>query len=189
MQMGQSDNLPARVRAGDMAAFGDLVRIHQPFAFRLAVRLLCSEDDAEDAVQEAFVRVWRNIDRYDPAARFTTWLYRIVTNLCLDRLRKRKRERHVSDSPGTEGEGQACDLDIEHAASTADLVRIIRRIAGDLPETQRLVFTLRDLHDLSIEEVRRITGLSEASIKTNLHYARRALRTRMEAEYGERGNP
>lgn len=189
MQMDDNENLPARVRAGDMAAFEELVRIHQPFAYRLAVRILCNEDDAEDAIQEAFVRVWRNIDRYDPAVRLTTWLYRIVTNLCLDRLRKRKRERNSTESPGREGGGQACDLDIEYAASTADLVRIVRAIAGDLPETQRLVFTLRDLQDLSIEEVRQITGLSEASIKTNLHYARRALRARMETEYGERGIP
>lgn len=192
MQMEENGNLLARVRTGDMAGFGELVRMHQPYAFRLAVRILCSEDEAEDVVQEAFVRVWRNIDRYDPSVRFTTWLYRIVTNLCLDHLRGRKRHRALGDRGKSDDDPPAdhpCGEDIEHAASTADLVRIVRAIAGDLPETQRLVFTLRDLQDLSIDEVRQITGLSEASIKTNLHYARRALRARMESEYGERGNP
>ncbi len=191
LQMDEYRDLLDRVGKGDMAAFEQLVGMHQPFAYRLAVRLLCSEAEAEDAVQEAFVRVWRNIRRYDPAVLFTTWLYRIVTNLCLDQLRRRKRQRaFVNSGPSDVGAGAdpPGDLNIEDAVSTADLVRIVKAIAGSLPETQRLVFLLRDVQDLSIQEVRQITGLSEASIKTNLHYARRAVRERMGSEYGIRGN-
>ncbi len=190
--MDENDNFLARARTGDIAAFEELVRTYQPYAYRLAVRILCAESEAEDAVQDAFVRIWRNIESYDPSVLFTTWMYRIVTNLCIDQLRKRKRHRSYEDRSqgGPDARGDPpCKEDIEHAATTADLARIIRLLAGDLPETQRLVFTLRDLQDLSIDEVRQITGLSEASVKTNLHYARRALRSRMQSEYGERGTP
>jgi RNA polymerase sigma-70 factor (ECF subfamily) len=186
--MDEKVDILARACNREMAAFEELVRTYQPFAYRLAVRILCSETEAEDVAQEAFVRVWRNIERYDPSVLFTTWLYRIVTNLCLDTLRTRKRQRRGHDRLSSDTDPPSGE-DIEAAASTADLVRIIRSIAGDLPETQRLVFTLRDLQDLSIGEVREITGLSEASIKTNLHYARRTLRGRMEIEYGVRGRP
>lgn len=185
-QMDEKADILARARNRELAAFEELVRTYQPFAYRLAVRLLCSETDAEDVTQEAFVRVWRNIERYDPSVLFTTWLYRIVTNLCLDHLRARKRQWGAHGQTLPEGDPPSGE-DIEAATSTADLVGILRLIAGDLPETQRLVFALRDLQDLSIAEVREITGLSEASIKTNLHYARRTLRRRMETEYGVRG--
>jgi RNA polymerase sigma-70 factor (ECF subfamily) len=192
MQMEKNQDILARVSRGDMTAFGELVRTYQSYAYRLAVRILCSETEAEDVVQEAFVRVWRNLDRYNPEVLFTTWLYRIVTNLCLDRLRAMKRHgvilnRRTSAVDANPDPPSA--VDIEKAVSTSDLIRLIRTMAGDLPETQRLVFTLRDLQDLSIDEVRQITGLSEASIKTNLHYARRTLRERMKCEYGVEGNP
>jgi RNA polymerase sigma-70 factor (ECF subfamily) len=190
MQMEDRQDILARVRAGDMGAFGELVRTYQTYAYQLAVRMLCSDAEAEDVVQEAFVRVWRSIHRYDPNVRFTTWLYRIVTNLCLDQMRAKKRRgftRSLPESGEDAGSDPPAAVDIENAVSAADLIQIVRTLAGHLPETQRLVFTLRDLQDLSIEEVHQITGLSEASIKTNLHYARRTLRERMKCEYGVRG--
>jgi RNA polymerase sigma-70 factor (ECF subfamily) len=192
MQMEDRPDILARVRTGDTGAFEDLVRTYQNYAYQLAVRMLFSETEAQDVVQEAFVRVWRSINRYDPSVRFTTWLYRIVTNLCLDQIRAEKRRnvfRKQREAQSEAGSDPPAAVDIEKAVSTADLMRIVRTLAGDLPETQRLVFTLRDLQDLSINEVSRITGLSEASIKTNLHYARRTLRERMEVEYGVRGKP
>jgi RNA polymerase sigma-70 factor (ECF subfamily) len=115
-----------------------------------------------------------------------------VTNLCLDQIRAKKRRGVFGTAPALQsdaGSDPPAAEDIEKAVSTADLIRIVRRLAGDIPARQRMVFTLRDLQDLSIDEVRQITGLSEASIKTNLHYARRALRERMECEYGVRGKP
>jgi RNA polymerase sigma-70 factor (ECF subfamily) len=192
MQMDNNDDILARASNGERGAFDELVRTYQSYAYRLAVRILCNETEAEDVVQEAFVRVWRNFDRYDPRVLFTTWLYRIVTNLCLDHLRAMKRHGlvpHRHTSPVDASPDPPSAVDIEKAVSTADLIRIVRTIAGDLPETQRLVFTLRDLQDLSIAEVRQITGLSEASIKTNLHYARRTLRERMACEYDAKGKP
>jgi RNA polymerase sigma-70 factor (ECF subfamily) len=175
-----------RIRSGDTMAFAALVRDYQACAYALAARLLWREDEAEDVVQEAFVRVWQNIHRYDPSVRFTTWLYRIVTNLCIDHLRARKR-RIPNWSTNTDDEPESAGPDPLEQASRGDLLAIIKSLAEQLPSTQRLVFLLRDLQDLSIDEVAQITGLSEASIKTNLHYARRRLRDQLSREYGIEG--
>jgi RNA polymerase sigma-70 factor (ECF subfamily) len=182
-------NLPDDIvqsQQGDAAAFGRLVRAHYAYAYALAFRLVCDEDEARDVVQEAFVRVWQHLDRFDPATRFTTWLYRIVSNLALDALRSRKRRAFISARIGEESDPPDSTTP-ELLATNRDIGRAIARVAGDLPETQRLVFTLRDVQDLSIEEVCEITGLSSESVRSNLHYARRKLRERLESDYGVRG--
>lgn len=179
-----------RSQHGDTAAFARLVREHHSYAYGLAIRLVCNEAEAEDVVQEAFVRAWRNLSRFDPNTRFTTWLYRIVTNLSLDCLRSRKHR------PFPEGllpgdaltEGLADHETPETLTSSRDLATIIESLAGMLPETQRLVFTLRDIQDLSIEEVCDCTGLSSESVRSNLHYARKKLRERLGTEYDVKGS-
>jgi RNA polymerase sigma-70 factor (ECF subfamily) len=179
-------DLVYRIRGGEQSAFTSLARRHYTFAYALALRIVCNEEDARDITQEAFVRVWRNLDRFDAATRFTTWLYRIVTNLGLDLLRTRKRQ----PNPGTGNPGgEPADLlTPETILTNSDVARIIRRLSGDLPETQRIVFVLRDLQDLSIETVCSITGLTGESVRTNLHYARRKIRKRLEKEYQIKGS-
>jgi RNA polymerase sigma-70 factor (ECF subfamily) len=186
----ESQDIINRSRAGDQAAFATLVRGYYPVAYALAVRILCDEMEAEDVAQEAFIRVWRNLDRFDPETRFTTWLYRIVTNLSLDRIRSRRRRGdriadHREDDPPSELVETSTP---ESIASNNDLAQIILRLAGNLPETQRIVFTLRDVQDLPIETVSAITGLSSESIRTNLHYARRRIRERLERDYSVKGS-
>lgn len=178
-----------RSQHGDTAAFARLVRVHHSYAYGLALRLVCNEAEAEDVVQEAFVRAWKNLSHFDPNTRFTTWLYRIVTNLSLDCLRSRKHR------PSPEGllpgdaltEGLADHDTPETLTSSRDLAKIIESLAGMLPETQRLVFTLRDIQDLSIAEVCDCTGLSSESVRSNLHYARKKLRERLGTEYDVKG--
>jgi RNA polymerase sigma-70 factor, ECF subfamily len=188
-QMPPPTIIPPAIRIGDTAAFEELVRQYQPYAYSLAVRMLGNDHEAEDAVQEAFIRVWRSLDRYDPAVRFTTWLYRIVTNLCLDHLRSRRRRNWVSISD--DGDEKNNDVqggsDPSDQTSGDDLLSIIRKLSAGLPETQRTVFVLRDLQDLPIQEVCAITGLSEGSVKTNLYYARRKLREQLIHGYGVKG--
>jgi RNA polymerase sigma-70 factor (ECF subfamily) len=179
-----------RIQTGDMSAFEELVHQYQSRAYGLAVRLLCNESEAEDAVQETFVRIWQHIGRYDSSLQFSTWLYRIVTNLCLDKLRSRKRRSWTSFTKGDE-DSEVMDVpskvNLEERISAEDLITIVRSLSGALPDTQRLVFVLRDLQDLSIEEVCGVTGLSEGSVKTNLHYARRKIRERLVKEYDVKG--
>lgn len=179
-------DLLQRIRAGDQEAFAELVRAHQSFAYALAMRYLRVHAEAEDVVQEAFLRVWRNIGGYDPAVKFSTWLYAIVTRLSIDRTRHRRRwslilvRRDDAPEPAT---GSSLTDDIHRAG----LVRSVHRLVKRLPRVQRMVFTLRDLQDLSVEEVAAITGMTASTIKANLCHARRRLRAWLTAEGLEEG--
>ncbi len=170
---------------GDENAFARVVRAHYSYAYTLAFRLVLDESDADDVVQEGFVRVWKNLDRFDPNTRFTTWLYRIVTNVSLDVIRARKRRPMITDrEPDDIPMGETADAgNPEALTGNRDMIEHIKRLAADLPDTQRLVFTLRDIQDLTIEEVCECTGLSSESVRSNLHYARKRLRERLEREY------
>ena len=180
------EDVVSRSQCRDLAAFEQLVRNYQPYAFSLAMKFLCDEAEASDVVQDAFVRVWKNIDHYDPNQRFSTWLYKIVTNLCVDRFRVLKRNRNLFFSRDRDPmmEDLPDERDWETLQSHEQLADIIRALSKRLSRTQRLVFTLRDLQDLTIDEVVEITGLSVGSIKTNLHYARKSIRDTLVQHYG-----
>ena len=180
------DDVVAGSQRGDLAAFERLVRTYQPFAFSLAMKFLCDQAEAADVVQESFIRVWKHIDRYDPGRKFTTWLYRIVANLCIDRIRSLQRSQRIFSSRNQETtlEDLPDERNWETMRSHQQLAEIIRTLSRRLSETQRLVFTLRDLEDLSVDEVADITGLSIGSIKTNLHYARKSIRETLIRKYG-----
>ena len=174
-----------RCQGGDRAAFRELVEQHRPLAYGLALRMLCEENDAEDVVQEAFVRVWKHIGEYRGENRFTTWLYAIVSHLCLDQLRRRRRTRLLfARSEETSETERLPDLRLlDQAHSNKELAAIVRLLAGKLPSKQRLVFTLRDLQECSIEETSSITGMSAASVKSNLCHARRHIRKTLASVY------
>ncbi len=171
---------------GDLASFERLVRTHQPYAFSLAMKFLCDEAEAADVVQESFLRVWKNIDRYDPGQKFTTWFYKIIANLCIDRICSLQRNRQIFLSPNQASilEDLPDERDWETSHSHQQLAEIIQALSRQLSEKQRLVFTLRDLQDLSVEEVVEITGLSIGSVKTNLHFARKSIRDTLLRRYG-----
>jgi len=170
--------LISRSAAGDVLAFEQLVRRFQSYAFALAMRLLCNPEEAKDVVQESFIRLWKNLNRFDQKKTFTTWLYSIVTNLALDRLRAIKRNRRLFISRDEESKiDETLDgFDLHEIHSQRELASIIKTLTGELPLKQRLVFVLRDLQDLTVEEVADVTGMSPGSVKTNLHFARRRIR-------------
>jgi RNA polymerase sigma-70 factor, ECF subfamily len=180
------DDVVGRSQGKDLAAFEQLVRTYQPYAFSLAMKFLCDELEASDIVQESFIRVWKHIDRYDPQKKFTTWLYKIVANLCVDRLRSLKRNRgmFLSRERDPMMEDLPDERDWEGILSREQVAAVIRTLSNRLTRTQKLVFTLRDLQDLNMEEVVEITGLSVGSIKTNLHYARKSIREALVRHYG-----
>lgn len=180
------EDVVSRSQCRDLAAFEQLVRNHQPYAFSLAMKFLCDEAEASDIVQESFLRVWKHIDRYDPNQKFTTWLYKIVANLCVDRLRALKRNRGIFLSRERDPmmEDLPDERDWETLRSHEQLADIIRVLSNRLSRTQKIVFTLRDLQDLTVEEVVEITGLSIGSVKTNLHYARKSIRDVLVRHYG-----
>ena len=174
-------NIINRSRQGDHKAFAELIRMHQRYAHDLALRLLLVDNDAREVTQDAFVRVWQHLPRYDERVKFTTWLYTIITNLCLDVLRARRRKQKLF-SPSTP-EHIPDSHDIETLHDNAQLIARIRSLTSRLTEMQRLVFTLRDLQDLSVDEVREITGMSANTIKTHLCNARRSIRSLLQAPH------
>jgi RNA polymerase sigma-70 factor (ECF subfamily) len=180
------EDVVSRSQCRDLAAFEKLVREYQPYAFSLAMKFLCDEAEASDVVQDAFVRVWKNIAHYDPNQKFTTWLYKIVTNLCVDRFRALRRSRSMFFSRERDPmmEDLPDERDWETLRSHEQLADIIRTLSRQLSRTQKLVFTLRDLQDLTVDEVVEITGLSIGSVKTNLHYARKSIRDTLVRHYG-----
>jgi len=169
--------LVARARQGDEAAFEQLVLRHQRYVFNLAYRVLGDYTEAEDITQEAFVRVWRGLSGFRGQARFTTWLYRIVHNLCLNRLPGLQREL-LQTEPLEE-------VLADPGPSPADLFAVREQMAflhaqmDRLPEKYRLVLTLRYLQHLSYDEIAAALEMPMGTVKTHIHRARRLLRERL----------
>ena len=163
----------------DRGAFRHLVVRHQSTAYGYALRLTAHSMDAEDLVQLSFMRIWKYRQHLRAEARFTTLLYTITTRLWIDQLRSRKR-RPVTRALN-EGDENAIDSgdNPEQQVINQDVVQRIKSLVGKLPYKQRLVFTLRDLEELSIKEVVAITGMSAGSVKTNLSLARKRIRKRV----------
>lgn len=167
---------------GDLEAFRRLIESHQHYVFSLAFRLTGDSDDAEDIVQETFVRVWTHIRRFDFRSKFTTWMYRIVVNLCHDLFKQRRRREQSMQSHWRTIEGVDLEADnIEIAGEMKQLANLVVSLAGHLPPRQREVFVLRDLQELSVAEVADILGVSKSAVKANLSYARQNIRRLMEA--------
>jgi RNA polymerase sigma-70 factor, ECF subfamily len=175
---GPSPDLLDRVKAGDQMAFGTVVRLYQPYAYALALRFVWNRSDAEDIVQESFVRVWHHIGSYRTETKFTTWLYAIVTRLSIDRIRSTQRREKivVRYEPVTEVTDDADGTALHDGIDNAQLVAAVRDLVEQLPDAQRLIFTLRDLQDLPMDEVTLITGMSSTQVKANLWHARRRMR-------------
>ena len=184
------DDIIRKCAEGDTASFGLLVKAHQAYAFALAFRMLADENEARDVVQESFLRVWKSFGRYDPSQKFTTWLYAIVSRVCLDRLRSRSRSNRLfrRGFDGSPDEDLRDSSDLERTYSNRELAHVISQLSDGLSPTQKLVFTLRDLQECTIAEVSAITGLSEGTIKTNLSYARRRIRHLLATRYDISGS-
>lgn len=166
---------------GDTASFRKLVEFHQPFAYSVAFRLLCNDYESEEIVQEAFIRVWKHLKDFKMEMRFTTWLYKIVVNLCYDRIKARKaHHNHIHyDMEGSVVLNQPSSDNIEASVINHDLAQIIRFFTGELTPKQRLVFTLAELEGLSVEEIIVVTGMSPGKIKSNLYCARQTIKNKL----------
>lgn len=181
--------LLARARAGDSAAFEELLApVMQP-AFALAARLLSDRQLAEDVLQDALVKAFTGIRGFRGEARFATWIFRIVHNACTDAVRYRARRPRAALEPPGDGDGPAPELP-DAAPGPEDVVIgrqgcgvLLAAIAALAPE-YRSVVVLRDVHGLSYEEVAAITGQNLGTVKSRLHRARAALRAALEGPSG-----
>jgi RNA polymerase sigma-70 factor, ECF subfamily len=178
--------LVAGLREGASWAFEELVRANAGRMIGTARRILGNDDDARDAVQDAFISAFRARDQFNAEARLSTWLHRIAVNSALMKLRARKRrpEDAIQDflprflPNGAHAEQFASwDEPIEQVLSRKETAARVRAAIGRLPESFRTVLTLRDIEGLSGQEVADLLGISVNAVKLRLHRARMALRT------------
>ncbi|MBV8050565.1 MAG: sigma-70 family RNA polymerase sigma factor [Acidobacteriaceae bacterium] len=174
---------------GNTAAFEELVRQYDRAVLRLAVHLTGSQEDGQDIYQEAFLRAYINLGSFRFECSFYTWIYRIVTNLCLDHLRKKSsRVRDVSTTISSDGEEeQVLDRLPDRRAGTSpersmmsrELRAFIRRAMERLSPRERVVFELKHYHGLRLRTVAGILNTSEGTIKNTLFRATHKLRTQL----------
>ncbi len=173
--------LMIRFQSGDRSAFALLVRKHQRPLYNFALRQLRSAPAAEEVVQDAFVRVVQNAADFKHEARFSTWLYTIARNLCIDQMRKHALRRHPSlDEPkrAEEGDGptlgeQTADsrANVERAALSGEIRERVMAAMDELPEEQREVFLMREVASLPFKEIAEIVGVPENTVKSRMRYA------------------
>ena len=174
-------SLIRRVLAGDTDAFEPLVTENQTKAFHLACRLLGNETDAADAVQDAFVKAYTALGDFRGDSRFSVWLYRLVNNVCIDMLRRRKRQETVplqtEDADGEETELPIPDerWDPETLSERAADREAVRAAMAALPADCREILTLREIGGLSYEELSAQLGLEAGTVKSRLNRARKKL--------------
>ena len=159
-------DLVSRAQAGRLDAFEELVRRHRLATYRVALRVLGDESDAEDATQDAFVQAWRNLGGFRADAAFSTWMYRIVTNRCLNMLRARRRTEPLPDD--REAPATRPDRIAEARWQVEDLKLAILRLT---PE-QRAPLVLRELQGCTYEEIAESLDISIPAVKSRLHRAR-----------------
>ncbi|MBL8921136.1 MAG: sigma-70 family RNA polymerase sigma factor [Myxococcaceae bacterium] len=187
--------LLVRAQAGDVSAFEQLVERHQQKVFAMASRMLRSDDDAAEVVQEAFLAAYRKLPEFRGESAFGSWVYRITANFALMRLRHRKVSLTVEEPDGAPNFNERGSLiddvadwsrDAEEQTLDAELRKAIDGATAKLPEDHRQVFLLRDVEGLSYEEIAQVTGDSLAAIKSRLHRARLAMRAAIDQFYAER---
>lgn len=177
-------------RKGDRGAFEELVDMYKDKIYHLGYRMLGHGNEAEDIVQETFLRVYTNLDRYDETQKFSTWIYRIATNLCIDKLRKRK-PNYSLDAEMPDGEGSDWYSMLPSGQETpeeevvlSETQEHIRQAIEQLPAKYKSVVVLRYLHDMSLQEIGEVLNLPVTTVKTRVHRGREFLRKKLEPEFG-----
>ncbi len=190
-------DLVKALKRRDPRAFEQLLARHGAMLYRVAVRLARRPEEAEEVVQETLLTVYEKIDTFDEKAALTTWLYRIVVNTALMRLRTNGRARETSldidmKAPAFTAAGELAHdvsdwrLSPEDALLRAETLTVLRREIDRLPEPHRAVYALAEIEGLSHQEVATILQLSVANVKTRLHRARLFLREALADYFGER---
>jgi RNA polymerase sigma-70 factor (ECF subfamily) len=178
-----------RLKARDERAFRELVELHQDMVYNLVFRMLGDREEARDVSQEVFVTVFKSIHTFRGDSQLSTWLYRVTANHAKNRIKylaRRGRERRQSLDDTTDGELHRAGADPGPSpvgvAVGRELEGMIQRALAALDEEQRLVIVLRDIENLSYEEISAITHLAMGTVKSRLHRARAALRVALERE-------
>ena len=185
--------LVTMARGRNESAIRELIRRNNQRLFRVARAVLRDDAEAEDVVQETYVKAFTKLDGFEEKAAFSTWLTRIALNEALGRRRKRRPTTDLETAEAAEAAGAelipfpgaASALDPETSASRHELTRLLEELVDALPESFRIVFVLREVEDLSTDEVATYLGINPATVKTRLFRARKLLREAVEARFSE----
>ncbi|MEQ6390575.1 RNA polymerase sigma factor SigW [Bacillaceae bacterium S4-13-58] len=173
------------VKKGDQSAFEDVVSFYQNKVYQICYKMLGNSHEAEDVAQEAFLRAYMNIHSYDEQRKFSTWLYRIATNLSIDRIRKKKPDFYLdAEVKGAEGLNMYSRISAdqplpEEEIESLELQEYLQKEILSLPEKYRAVIVLRYLDELPLQEISEILDIPVGTVKTRVHRGREALRKKL----------
>lgn len=181
--------LMLRVKEGDTRAFEELVTIHQHAVIGTVAKMLGHPDDAEDIAQQVFIRIWKSAKRYEPQAKFTTWLFTITRNLVFNEMRRRQRKPAVSMNEREDdfhiGTPDDSSKNPDQSILQRELEDAIDRAIQELPEKQRMAVVLRRYEDMPYEEIGEILILSLPAVKSLLFRARTQLKDSLQSYLGQ----
>jgi len=188
-------SLLRRLKDRDERAFRELIEAHRDRVYNISFRMLGSRAEAEDVAQEVFIAVFKTIETFRGDSKFSTWLYRVAVNHCKNRIkylaRRHDRDRDELDETTNVQHGAVGAIGgpgpraPDHALEAQQMETLIQEAIAELDEEQRIVVVLRDVEDLSIEEICKITDLPEGTVKSRLHRARLVLRKKLQRHVGE----
>ncbi|MBO8156982.1 MAG: RNA polymerase sigma factor SigW [Bacillaceae bacterium] len=174
-----------QVKKGDQSAFEEIVSFYQNKVFQICYRMLGNSHEAEDAAQETFVRAYMNIHSFDEKRKFSTWLYRIATNLSIDRIRKKKPDYFLdAEIKGSDGLTMYSQIATEQRlpeeeVESLELQDYIQQQILSLPPKYRSVIVLRYIDELSLQEISDVLDMPIGTVKTRIHRGREALRKKL----------
>lgn len=174
--------LVAKARSGDERAYRTLLQKYERAVFSICLRMVRNRDEASDLAQESFIKVFHSLDRYNPQYAFSSWLFKITSNLCIDHLRKRRIATFGMDDPidGEKGEIQrqymTTDPNPEEVYVRSEKVRRLEEAIAALPEHYRIMLVLRHQEDLSYEEIADTLSIPLGTVKARIHRAREMLK-------------
>ena len=178
--------LVQQAAAGDAAAFETLVERYQQQVYHLALRMVNNEADAQDLAQEAFIRAWRGLGSFQFTSQFSTWLYRLTSNICIDFLRAQKRRKVVSLTMLRDDEDSQWDLPDDDPLPEQQMIareerQALERAFAALDPEFRQILTLRIVNGCSYQQISQILGIAEGTVKSRISRAREQLRKKMAA--------
>jgi len=172
----EDDRLIPLAAAGDRPAFQALVERHRSLVYRVAYQVAGNHHDAEDIAQDVFVKVFRSLDRFRQDARFSSWLYRITMNACLDHRRRRGPDASGHENDLVLASSANGEPGPEERAYAGELGQVLQDAIDRLPPRQKLIFVMRHFEELKLGEIARNLGLAEGTVKRQLHAAVHRLR-------------
>ncbi|MFD2616114.1 RNA polymerase sigma factor SigW [Terrilactibacillus laevilacticus] len=179
------NRLIKKIKKGDHLAFAEVVDMYKNGVYNICLRMVGNRQEAEDLSQEAFIRAYTKIDKYDVERKFSTWLYRIATNLSIDYLRKKKPSVYLdADLPGTEDftlKSQLADGEPlpEESIVNSETQALIQQEINQLPLKYRSAIVLKYIQDMNLKEISEILNIPVGTVKTRIHRGREALRKRL----------